>query len=869
MLKNILFVACVLLATTCVWGRHISGGEVYYEYLGRNSINQSSYRVTLRLFRECSSPGPLLSDEVVVMGVYNKPSGTLNASFRMFMTENGVQTLRLNASLIPCISGDTTVCYQFAEFRGVVTVNDADNGYTLSWSRCCRVDNLINMAQATNVGATYSTEIPGTTQVGLAGNNSPKFVVKDTSLVCINKPFRLNFEALDVDGDSLSYRLVEGYNGSNGTSNVAAPPTQYSTPLNYASPYSGADPLGTNAQISSDGIIAGIGPAMPGRFVIHVLVSEWRNRVLINQHRKDFILKVSNCSFTEASLLPIANCKNFTVFFENNSDDPTIQRYEWDFGVPTSSTDTSTVPTPQFTYPDTGTYIVTLRVFGDQGCSDTATAAVKIYPGLQAGFSNNSFCIVNPIQFIDTSKTRYGTLNFWRWNFGDTSLTSIERNPLHQYTTPAVRTVQLIVGNSYGCRDTLTKSLPFLNVPFIGLPADTIKCRQDTIMLLANVTPTSTVSWQPNSFLLTSTSPTPQVFPPATANYTITVNEGGCIGSKTIQVQVVDSVTLLPLRDTSICRTDIIQFFPQTNATEFQWLPTSLFTNATIKNATALVQDSIQNITLRAIIGSCAATSSFTVKTAPYPFLQVNADTSVCFSDSARLRARFTTNNFRWLPAVGFAGTTAAATTVFPLNTTTLYVASAQGNSFCNKTIFDTVQVTKIPAVRAFAGNDTSGVVGQPIQLQATGGTIYQWFPGVNLSASNIANPVARFNSATESFVYTVRVSTPQGCFAVDTMAIKIFSLSPTILVPSGFTPNADGNNDVLRPIAVGISKLNYFQVFNRLGEMVYQTTTLGQGWNGIYKGVKQPAGTYVYQVSGDDFLNNRIEKKGVVVLIR
>jgi gliding motility-associated-like protein len=73
----------------------------------------------------------------------------------------------------------------------------------------------------------------------------------------------------------------------------------------------------------------------------------------------------------------------------------------------------------------------------------------------------------------------------------------------------------------------------------------------------------------------------------------------------------------------------------------------------------------------------------------------------------------------------------------------------------------------------------------------------------------------------------------------------------------------------MFRPIPVGISKLNYFRVYNRWGQLVYETTQMGAGWNGIYKGRPQDSATFVWEVAGVDYLGNTIAKKGTVVLIR
>ena len=103
----------------------------------------------------------------------------------------------------------------------------------------------------------------------------------------------------------------------------------------------------------------------------------------------------------------------------------------------------------------------------------------------------------------------------------------------------------------------------------------------------------------------------------------------------------------------------------------------------------------------------------------------------------------------------------------------------------------------------------------------------------------------------------------------MDTIDIRIFKTAPDIFVPTAFTPNGDGLNDEFIPVAVGISRLDYFRVFNRWGNEVFATTQMKQGWNGTYKGIDQGADTYVWMVRGVDFTGRVVEKKGTMVLIR
>jgi gliding motility-associated-like protein len=114
-----------------------------------------------------------------------------------------------------------------------------------------------------------------------------------------------------------------------------------------------------------------------------------------------------------------------------------------------------------------------------------------------------------------------------------------------------------------------------------------------------------------------------------------------------------------------------------------------------------------------------------------------------------------------------------------------------------------------------------------------------------------------------------VTATTPEGCYGVDYITVKLFKTAPDIFVPTAFTPNSDGVNDVIKPTLAGIAKFYYFRVFNRWGQCVFQTSQEGSGWDGRINGIDQPPGTYVFMAQGKDYLGNMLNKKGTVVLIR
>jgi gliding motility-associated-like protein len=178
----------------------------------------------------------------------------------------------------------------------------------------------------------------------------------------------------------------------------------------------------------------------------------------------------------------------------------------------------------------------------------------------------------------------------------------------------------------------------------------------------------------------------------------------------------------------------------------------------------------------------------------------------------------------------------------------------------------DTIAKTiAINRVHAFAGNDTIAVVNQSIQLNASGGASYEWTPHDFLSNAFIRDPAA---TLTRDQAYILTVKNPDGCEAKDTLTIKVFE-HLDIYVPSAFTPNGDGRNDVLHIIAPGLKELFYFSVYNRWGQAVFETKDLLKGWDGRINGQLPETGVYAWIMRGVNYLGNVVERKGTVTLIR
>jgi len=195
----------------------------------------------------------------------------------------------------------------------------------------------------------------------------------------------------------------------------------------------------------------------------------------------------------------------------------------------------------------------------------------------------------------------------------------------------------------------------------------------------------------------------------------------------------------------------------------------------------------------------------------------------------------------------------------------TFNVTLASGNfENCEDTI---VEQLTIQDFACFAGDDTVILKGDHVQFEGQGGISYVWSPSVYLENPFLQNPVGYFPD-TGTFEYYVYVTSEYGCKGEDSIKVQVVN-NPAFYIPTAFTPNGDGKNDIFRPVAVGYKQINYFKIFNRWGQMVYSGTSFDDGWDGTYKGQAAELGTYFWDIEYTDRFGNTGKCKGDVTLIR
>lgn len=847
---------------------HITGGEMFYTFKGVNN-GLYSYHITAKLFMDCYSNRKL--PEPAYFGIFDKGTNAHISDLSVPMAHQDPLQLTNPG---PCITDPPAVCYQVGFYEFDVTLPASAQGYVVVIQVVYRVQGIANLTPGYgSIGATYTGDIPGNATIANAPqNNSARFTGSDMVVVCSNNSFTYSFAAQDDDGDQLRYSFTNAYIGGSGGSGTnfppAAPPYQ-SAP--YGSNYSPAAPLGSRVKIDAKtGLITGIAPS-DGIYVVTVQVEEIRNGVVIAVQRKDLQIRITACTIASATMPPeYMLCRDSkTITLANLSNSPLITTTNWELydskGV---SVYNSANPVDTYTFADTGTYTVKLVINRSQQCSDSATSLARVYPGFKPDFIFDGICFKKPTRFTDASVTQYGVVNSWDWDFGDGTFNDVSNlpSPTYTYLTMGLKQARLIVSNTKGCIDTTYKGVNIVDRPPLSLAfRDTLICVPDAVQLKA--VGNGIFNWAPGTAIINGNTATPTVSPVATTTYTVSLNDNGCINKDSVNVRVVDHVTLQAMNDTTICQGDTIQLHTQSDALQYSWAPAAQVLSPAVASPRVVTWlNTTYQVT--ASIGSCKAIKQVQVTSIPYPVAHAGADTTICFATTAQLNGSTEASHFAWLPASSLSNTKILNPVASP-QTTTAYILSVSDNKGCPKPGYDTVAVTVLPDIIPYAGRDTSVIIGQALQLQASGGSSYKWLPATGLNHTDIANPVASYDAPATGIMYKVLVYNEAGCVDSAYVQVKVFATIPTVFVPNAFTPNHDGKNDRLRPIAVGMARIEYFGIYNRWGQLVFSTTVNEQGWDGTIAGKDQPTGTYVWVVKAVDYTGAAYIKRGTLVLLR
>ncbi|MES2848476.1 MAG: PKD domain-containing protein [Bacteroidota bacterium] len=550
-------------------------------------------------------------------------------------------------------------------------------------------------------------------------------------------------------------------------------------------------------------------------------------------------------------------CAEDTITLTGSSNYTSNVTWQW---APAALTQT---PTGKITraFPGGNTTFVLTTTWG-KGCKATTTQdiTVKVLAVPEAG-NGGYICKAQTTLQLQASG---GVSYQWTPTAGLSN-----PNIANPVASPSATTMYKVAVGVAGCNKTKTDSVQVevKALPEADLFDDTLICSIDTLRLITN--PAHNYVWTPNYMINNLTAKSPLVSPDVPTTYYTTLTDlFGCVNKDSVFVDVKLVVTIDAGPDTTICLTDTFHLRTVSDALSYQWSPATFLDRADAKNPLTSITDPIITYHVIGNIGKCQSRDSVTIRTAPYPVATINPDTSICFGENAKLYASGG-SSYAWSPST-FLNTVNGAniTVVKPSPGNYTYTVSVTDNKGCPKPATATTDIiVRQPVISNTGLKDTTIVIGQPLRMNASGGDAYLWSPTQWLSDPTSPTTVA---SPENDITYKVTVTQlPENCSATDTVRIKVYLLPPSFYVPTAFSPNGDGLNEVLRPIMLGMRNLRYFKVYNRLGNLVFETTEIGKGWDGYYKGNPQDPGNYVWMAQGETWKGEFITRKGNAVLVR
>ncbi len=497
------------------------------------------------------------------------------------------------------------------------------------------------------------------------------------------------------------------------------------------------------------------------------------------------------------------------------------------------------------------------------------------FPIVVADFNVDIFCLPTPVTFTNTSSGATGYL----WDFGDNT-TSTATSPTHVYPGPGVYTVTLIASNAATCNqaDTTSRQVVVLGAGSYALP-DTIVCAGGSVQIgvLPIPEPGITYQWTPATGLSNPGVPNPIATPAQTTLYTLTVSNGLCTSTAS-QLVTVSNGLIDAGADQDLCGPNAIANLTANGfggANLFQWSSNAAFTdtlNAPLTDSTAAVPlNGSTWFYVRPLDGACGGLDSVRVNVelaAP----SITGDLLICADQTATLQLNGTEagSSITWSPTEDIDGGQGTPMVTVSPSVSTLYTVNVQSPAGCTWSGSATVSVSTVNAAEVNASVDEPVViVGTTVNLLATpsSGVSYAWSPAGAVSDPTIAAPTAVVN-ATTTFVVVVSDSI---CTVADSVTVRVFEFAcdePDIFVPNAFTPNADGNNDVLFVRGRYITALE-FKVFDRWGELVFETTDQAKGWDATFKGKPVDPAVFVYWLKVECEGGQTFFKKGNVTVIR
>jgi gliding motility-associated-like protein len=378
----------------------------------------------------------------------------------------------------------------------------------------------------------------------------------------------------------------------------------------------------------------------------------------------------------------------------------------------------------------------------------------------------------------------------------------------------------------------------------ISIGPDKIKCNDDRVLLAAPAGFIS-YSWGPAYNLIPVSDSQVNVFPLKDTSYFIRAEKTpGCFAFDTVFIKVNRSAAIQLGADRSFCSGDSILLDAGAGFTSYTWS-----TGAVSQKIIASVKG-MYTVSATNLLGCVSKDTLLVMDVFATPVVQLGNDFSLCRGNNKTLDAgAFST--YLW-------NNLSTGRTLL-VNNTGLYSVKVTDQNNCIGR--DTVAVISILALPAnFLPADTLLCQYETIQLTARSNfSSYAWSTG----------SVDKIIPAKAPGIYWLQVKDANNCIGTDSIAIGLKPCMAGFYIPTAFTPNNDGKNDLFKPVLLGNVLQYRFLIYNRYGQLIFESTDPTKGWNGKVNDRDQNSNGFTwvcqYQLEG----SSSKTEKGSVVLLR
>jgi gliding motility-associated-like protein len=301
---------------------------------------------------------------------------------------------------------------------------------------------------------------------------------------------------------------------------------------------------------------------------------------------------------------------------------------------------------------------------------------------------------------------------------------------------------------------------------------------------------------------------------------------------------------------------------------EYIWTPPLYVFDSTIQNTSAYVPSTTTYTVALINNNGCKRYDSVKVRIIEHDVRVSPEDTAICPGDNffgfVFGSGDGVTPTYQWYPSTGLNCPTCTEVFVSPPGPIQ-YLIERTDEFGCKDSATMDVAIRPLPNVIITNGDSITVPYNTEVNLIATGSQTYSWSPSWAMSNSNIANPIIQ---PKESALYYVYGLDSASCAGKDSIWVEVDKSNPTVM-PTAFTPNGDGVNDVFRPWNKKFENFQEFRVFNRWGQEVFNAKGIDNGWDGTYRGENCDMDTYYYTVRLAYPDGNVKTLRGEVLLVR